>query len=61
MVEAAANTAADNRPAVTHEAADLVYHLLVMLAECDVSLGDVERELARRFGTSGLEEKASRG
>jgi phosphoribosyl-ATP pyrophosphohydrolase len=46
--------------AVVHEAADLVYHLLVMLAACDVSLPQVESELARRLGTSGLEEKASR-
>ena len=45
---------------VVREAADLVYHLLVMLAACDVSLPDVETELARRFGTSGLDEKASR-
>ncbi len=45
---------------VIHEAADLVYHLLVLLAHCGVALGDVEAELARRFGTSGLDEKASR-
>jgi hypothetical protein len=31
-----------------------------MLAACDVRLQDVEAELARRLGTSGLEEKASR-
>lgn len=48
------------REPVIHEAADLVYHLLVMLACCDVSLADVEAELARRFGTSGLDEKAAR-
>ena len=47
--------------AVVHEAADLVYHLLVILAQCDVSLSEVEEELTRRSGTSGLEEKASRG
>ena len=59
LVEAAA---ADHpiTEAVIHEAADLVYHLLVMLASCDVTLSDVEAELAHRFGTSGLEEKASR-
>jgi len=45
---------------VVNEAADLIYHLLVMLAHCDVSLADVEAELARRFGTSGLAEKAAR-
>ena len=45
---------------VTHEAADLMYHFLVLLAACDVTLLDVEQELARRFGVSGLIEKASR-
>jgi len=45
---------------VIHEAADLVYHLLVMLAHCRLTLSDVERELTRRFGTSGLDEKARR-
>ena len=59
LVEAAG--AAHATPAaVIHEAADLIYHLLVMLAYCDVSLCDVEEELSRRFGTSGLDEKASR-
>ena len=52
---------ADERPAaVIHEAADLVYHLLVVLAHANVSWADVETELARRFGISGLDEKASR-
>lgn len=59
LVEAA--RAADRHPgAVVREAADLVYHLLVMLAVCDVTLPDVEEELTRRFGASGLDEKASR-
>ena len=38
----------------------LLYHLLVMLAHCDVPLSDVEDVLAQRFGISGLDEKASR-
>ena len=42
------------------EAADLVYHLLVLLASRGVSLSEVEAELARRAGVSGLDEKASR-
>ena len=42
------------------EAADLVFHLLVLLAEHDLSLDDVRGELARREGVSGLDEKASR-
>ena len=45
---------------IIHEAADLLYHTLVMLAYKNVSLDAVENELRRRFGTSGLEEKASR-
>ncbi len=56
----AARAAEKDRAAVIHEAADLVYHLLVMLAACEVKLADVEAELSRRFGTSGLDEKASR-
>ena len=42
------------------EAADVVYHLLVGLLARGVTLRDVEAELARRHGTSGLDEKASR-
>ena len=45
---------------VVSEAADVVYHLLVGLLSRGVSLRDVEAELSRRFGTSGLAEKASR-
>jgi phosphoribosyl-ATP pyrophosphohydrolase len=48
------------REAIIHESADLLYHLLVLFAESDISLAAVDRELGRRFGTSGLEEKASR-
>ena len=42
------------------EAADLVYHLLVMLGYFDLTLEPVESELERRFGLSGLDEKAAR-
>lgn len=45
---------------VVSETADLVFHALVGLLARGVSLRDVEVELARRFGTSGLVEKASR-
>jgi len=50
LVEAArlAKEAPDH---VIHEAADLIYHLLVMLAHCRVTWSDVEQELSRRFGT----------
>ena len=43
------------------EAADVMYHLLVMLAARDVTLADVLAELERREGRSGLDEKAARG
>lgn len=46
--------------AVTSEAADLLFHLTVLLAAADVPLADVLAELDRREGRSGLDEKASR-
>lgn len=46
--------------AIVPEAADLLYHLLVLLADADLTLADVRAELARREGVSGLEEKAGR-
>ena len=61
VVEAAAESGADAHQHVVHEAADLVYHLLVLLAYQGVPLAEVEAELRRRFGTSGLDEKATRG
>lgn len=45
---------------VTYEAADLCYHLLVLLAARNIPADAVWDELARRFGTSGIAEKASR-
>ena len=48
------------RADIVHEAADLVFHLLVLLGQCGVSPGDIYGELARRWGTSGLEEKKNR-
>ena len=48
------------REEVVHEAADLIYHLFVLLAYSRVGLDEVSSELRSRFGTSGLKEKASR-
>ena len=45
---------------VIHEAADLIYHAWVLLAEAGVTPEQVRQELAGRAGTSGLEEKATR-
>ena len=48
------------KTAIINETADLWFHTLVMLAQQDLSPDDVLSELDRRFGLSGLEEKASR-
>ena len=60
-VEAIIEAVRDDKAALTSEAADVLYHLLVMLAARDVPLGDVMDELARRQGTSGIAEKNARG
>ena len=51
---------AQDDAAVTAEAADVLYHLAVLLAARDVSLDDVLAELERREGLSGHEEKTAR-
>jgi phosphoribosyl-ATP pyrophosphohydrolase len=50
----------EDRDRLIAEAADLIYHLLVVLAARGIPLAEVEAELARRTRQSGLEEKASR-
>ena len=60
-VEAIIEAVRGDRARLTAEAADVLYHLLVMLAARDVTLAEVEAELARREGISGLAEKAARG
>lgn len=59
-VEAIIEAVRGDRARLTSEAADVLYHLLVMLAARDVTLGEVLAELERREGASGLAEKASR-
>lgn len=49
-----------DRDHLVYEVADLWFHTMVLLAAQDLSSQDVLDELARRFGLSGLEEKASR-
>lgn len=48
------------RDEIVYETTDLVFHLLVMLGYHDIPPEDIYNELRRRFGTSGIEEKASR-
>lgn len=50
-----------DRAKLVYETADLWFHCLVMLDHLDSGPGEVLAELERRFGLSGLEEKASRG
>jgi phosphoribosyl-ATP pyrophosphohydrolase len=60
-VEAVIAAVKGDPAALTAEAADVLYHLLVMCAARGVTLADIEAELARREGRSGLDEKATRG
>ena len=59
-IEAIIEAVRGDRQRLTSEAADVLYHLLVMLAARDLTLADVEAELARREGVSGITEKAAR-
>ncbi|MBO6777410.1 MAG: phosphoribosyl-ATP diphosphatase [Marinibacterium sp.] len=59
-VEAIIEAVKGDREKLAAEAADVLYHLLVMLAARDVALEDVLAELTRRQGMSGIQEKASR-
>ena len=59
-VEAIIAAAKGDRANLTAEAADVLYHLMVMLAARDVAWADVLAELERREGVSGLDEKAAR-
>jgi phosphoribosyl-ATP pyrophosphohydrolase len=59
-VEAIIEAVKGDRAQLTAEAADVLYHLLVMLAARDVALADVLAELERREGVSGVDEKAAR-
>jgi phosphoribosyl-ATP pyrophosphohydrolase len=49
------------RDEIVYEAADLLYHLLVLLGFYDIEPDEVYGELKRRFGVSGIAEKESRG
>jgi phosphoribosyl-ATP pyrophosphohydrolase len=59
-VETALAAVTEDRDRVIGEAADLLYHLLVVLQARGIDLSEVEAVLARRSGQSGLAEKAAR-
>ena len=59
-VEAVIEAVRGDRARLTEEAADVLYHLLVMCAASGVTLDDIRAALARREGTSGVDEKAAR-
>ncbi len=59
-VETALAAVVEDRERLTAEAADLLYHLLVVLEARGVELHEVEAALQKRMSRSGLEEKASR-
>jgi phosphoribosyl-ATP pyrophosphohydrolase len=61
VVAAASEPGDAGRTHLIYESGDLLYHLFVLLAHHDIPLTEVETELARRFGVSGIDEKASRG
>ncbi len=59
-VEAIIEAVKGDRKKLATEAADALYHLLVMCAARDVTLADIEAELERREDRSGIAEKAAR-
>jgi phosphoribosyl-ATP pyrophosphohydrolase len=60
-VEAALAAVSADKRALRGEAADVLYHLMVMLNARGVKLSEVMKELQKRTAQSGLAEKASRG
>lgn len=60
-IEALIEAVKGDRDRLTEEAADVLFHLLVMLESREIPLNSVMSVLARRQGQSGLAEKAARG
>jgi phosphoribosyl-ATP pyrophosphohydrolase len=59
-VELAIAVVRQDKPEIVSESADLLFHMMLALEEAGLSLNDVAKELARRDGISGLEEKQAR-
>ena len=60
VIEAADEPGDEGRKHTIYEAADVLYHLFVLLGYKEIALSEVEAELGRRFGISGIDEKESR-
>lgn len=60
VVEAASEPGPEGRAHAIYEAADVTYHLMVLLGHLGIGWTEVEAELGRRFGISGIDEKAAR-
>ncbi len=58
--ELAVSAKYSNKKNITHEAADLLYHFLVLLESKKISMTSVMKELKRRQKISGIQEKKSR-
>lgn len=50
----------NDREHLVYEICDLLFHTFVLASYKDIKIDDIKKELERRFGTSGLEEKAGR-
>jgi len=61
FIEAVEESGDQGREHAIYEAGDLLYHAMVLMAWRGITIDEVAAELARREGTSGLDEKASRG
>lgn len=60
LIQAAASNGSDNRNKIIYETADLWFHVMVLLSNEDIKSKEILQELEKRFGLSGLDEKASR-
>ena len=60
LIEAAKSKEENKKKKLIHETADLWFHTMVLLSYEGISAEEVLNELEKRFGTSGLDEKASR-
>jgi phosphoribosyl-ATP pyrophosphohydrolase len=59
-VETVIAALAEDKTALINEASDLIFHLLILLADKGVTVQEIVDELDRRMGLSGLDEKALR-